>query len=197
MKLPRRLKKFLSWLLILTIGPALLLWILSVVFQPVGDTLTRWYDSFFEKANRQNIATDIPSCITGFVPRLLAPAGESPPSVEMESGVDHTYICDNASIEAPPGEFPKKLADTYPGCFTYETMITHNLSLNQKSPAVCRALYRVDENGRREPTTYELGVNICLGARARTRGYPPPGDQQFPRLCTDDELRAEGFLPRR
>ena len=184
MKLPDWVKKVLWGLGIVIIGPAFLLWVLGVTFHPWGDALTRWYDSLFEKANKQNIATEC-ELHHGFRASLAGSSRQIAAFSKVgASHHDHTYICDNASIEAPPSEFPKKLADTYPGCFTYETMITHNLSLNEKSPAVCRALYRVDENGRREPTTYELGVIICLGARARTRGYPPPGDQQFPRPCS-------------
>jgi hypothetical protein len=179
------------------IGTALLLWILGVFVQPVGDFFVRvWQGITGEALYTVAISTAVPSCVTGFVPGLLAPQGQSIPA-NLEDGADRTYICDNATISAEQSEITSSLAKKYPGCFTYAYMLKPTLTLNRESVAVCRAHYQVDPNGRPVPTSYELGVNICLGAQG-VQYHPSqaPYDANTPRNCTDDELRAQGFLPR-
>ena len=194
--MPDWLKKTLYWLLA-TIGTALLLWILGVFVQPVGDFFIRiWQGVFGEAHYTVTISTDVRSCVTGFVPGLLAPQGESMPA-NLEDGAERTYICDNATISADRSEITSSLAKKYPGCFTYAYMLKPTLRLNRESVAFCRALYQVDQKGRAEPTSYELGVNICLGARgvrisAVARALRC---QNSPRLHGPRIARA-GFSPR-
>lgn len=168
-------------------------WIWSIVVFLVGSIiaheLSQNWDIWFRADQIElPISTSVPYCVTGHVKKLIS---HSTSDTEFSDGADRTYICDNRTVFSTDDRLAADLANTYYKCLSHSYHLNPVLSLKEKSPAVCRANYRI-EGSVLEPTSYEQGINICL---AQYQGLTETSSQTWPRACSDTELRRVGFFP--